>query len=1063
MSDALLVSLSGAVDMALRCPEVGSVNFNLLNAVLQAMIHQMKLDECSVEIRGPETECLQKLMATANSTLSVKLTDYSVNYDPRKKEQQKESEKTWNIVVVDTKQETDLTKEDTAHQPHVIVPVSDERFQELESGMDYLKVKMKEILELPKDSNIVEAMRSLEYRDAEHTSVLNPASEMWQMLSLSKRIDTVEAGITQLTTTIDAFMNEIVDTLYNESEDSANAHITGNETTEPRETSFVKVDQHGEESKTKDVSSRTERASQALDARKKLSMNHKNVPSNSRNDSNSRVSRSSFFLTFAQRLDALEKKIEILPFDHEKTHDVAPPSSPVGSEIDDTIVLSQLEMVKRTVSHLEGVVLGVSERLDNLANTGNTGNNLGGMKKRLDEIEETLKELKSGFTGKKQTDLTPGTNADQSKRIEDKILSTLDKKLKIVNEEQSRNVASIQNQILMVERDLGGMEEQVNSLLEQEDRSTVIELVKQVEQLQEDVAKISTAAEDMVTGHTDRKEIIDKMLEDIEDMKVLKADRQDVDEALLEKADTDIMKDGLNRKVSHHHFEEVYEEIRTSFQDSADRLKEQEELWFKTLEDIQIAVGNKIDKIDEIDPLRRNMNQKIRVLQDQIDILNQSKEEQDAAATKKRIIRDMNCLSCDKPAYIKKFNEHSQFPEPPVVSGKPSMKPYLTYELDAVRQQKKCLTQGRNMNFLEQAVQQNKPAEQKSVKTGRLGHLCNRYCGGSHTITTAQQRVTYAQGHCLEQLGPKVKSLQDSFMVGTDGKVYKSNENAETRRHSCQNNAPPVPPTCNMFPCTGGSSGMSTERTAATSGPRPIAKNIEGAISKGLQDSKIVNESVDDDDYEIQMKQDITPRRIYRDNSLLQPPPITLDTIQEETSSTGTGNTTSRTIEPLDLSGIISPRVEREFPEKYTSSPVMPEKSPNTRIASLMKIHIKKAAATRDSLSTKIDTTSLKASLAKRPSTRRGSRRGSVIARQQTTQLSGDDLLDPIKNPIPSYYLPDPNKVRFGNRPDHNKMVLVTLENYDHVKAIDRPILPERVADRERLVKEEKKPTKKAK
>lgn len=60
---------------------------------------------------------------------------------------------------MDTKKETDASKKDTVHQPHVIVPVSDERFQKLESSMEYLKVKMKEILELPNDSNIVEAMR----------------------------------------------------------------------------------------------------------------------------------------------------------------------------------------------------------------------------------------------------------------------------------------------------------------------------------------------------------------------------------------------------------------------------------------------------------------------------------------------------------------------------------------------------------------------------------------------------------------------------------------------------------------------------------------------------------------------------------------------------------------------------------------------------------------------------------------------------------------------------------------------------------------------------------------
>lgn len=54
----------------------------------------------------------------------------------------------------------------------------------------------------------------------------------------------------------------------------------------------------------------------------------------------------------------------------------------------------------------------------------------------------------------------------------------------------------------------------------------------------------------------------------------------------------------------------------------------------------------------------------------------------------------------------------------------------------------------------------------------RPGHLCNRYCGGSHTITTPQQRVTYAKGHCHELLGPKIIPISGcSYMVGTDGKV----------------------------------------------------------------------------------------------------------------------------------------------------------------------------------------------------------------------------------------------------------------------------------------------------
>lgn len=52
-------------------------------------------------------------------------------------------------------------------------------------------------------------------------------------------------------------------------------------------------------------------------------------------------------------------------------------------------------------------------------------------------------------------------------------------------------------------------------------------------------------------------------------------------------------------------------------------------------------------------------------------------------------------------------------------------------------------------------------------------HLCNRYCGGSHTITTPQQRVM-RMGHFLAQWGPESIQLTDGMIQGTDGKMYRS-------------------------------------------------------------------------------------------------------------------------------------------------------------------------------------------------------------------------------------------------------------------------------------------------
>ena len=52
-------------------------------------------------------------------------------------------------------------------------------------------------------------------------------------------------------------------------------------------------------------------------------------------------------------------------------------------------------------------------------------------------------------------------------------------------------------------------------------------------------------------------------------------------------------------------------------------------------------------------------------------------------------------------------------------------------------------------------------------------HLCNRYCGGSHTIITPQQKVMRI-GHFINQWGPQVVQLSEGFIEGTDGQMYRS-------------------------------------------------------------------------------------------------------------------------------------------------------------------------------------------------------------------------------------------------------------------------------------------------
>lgn len=60
--------------------------------------------------------------------------------------------------------------------------------------------------------------------------------------------------------------------------------------------------------------------------------------------------------------------------------------------------------------------------------------------------------------------------------------------------------------------------------------------------------------------------------------------------------------------------------------------------------------------------------------------------------------------------------------------------------------------------------------------------MCNRYCGGSHTVTTPQQRVARV-GHFLEQWGPEIAPVNDTHVRGTDGQVrfFHTNEDRLTK------------------------------------------------------------------------------------------------------------------------------------------------------------------------------------------------------------------------------------------------------------------------------------------
>ncbi|CAG9107573.1 unnamed protein product [Plutella xylostella] len=294
----------------------------------------------------------------------------------------------------------------------------------------------------------------------------------------------------------------------------------------------------------------------------------------------------------------------------------------------------------------------------------------------------------------------------------------------------------------------------------------ISEVFDTVNNLQSQLHDLSASAQQLAAEKTERERNINTLLEQIELLKVTKMDREDVIEAMADKVDLQM----LTRKVSRDQFETACDDLAKGLENTLEKLNMQESLWQQALDDIQREIETKLDKL-ELCPVKEFFNSKLRQLQENLKKIAALKREVEAAGTKRKLLRDVKCISCDAEAVMSV--EPPPPPAPRAAQPTMSMKPYLTYELDAIRKQQACPVQQRNMRDWEhigKQMTQVKPLRARSAVSDK--HLCSRYCGGSHTVTTAAQRVART-GHFLAQWGPDVLPLTTALAAGDDGKFYR--------------------------------------------------------------------------------------------------------------------------------------------------------------------------------------------------------------------------------------------------------------------------------------------------
>ncbi|XP_076270897.1 uncharacterized protein LOC143202861 isoform X2 [Rhynchophorus ferrugineus] len=771
-----IISLPQMVDLALNSPEVGIVNFTVLHSLLHVIVNQLDLGEINVEFRGSDSERLQNYIATAKPGPIVTLTEYTVGPDGKgrkkrrggrrksgeekvkKDENQKEkeiaiirkeedvqdtvgsSESYQTIVVVEP-----ASREKLADTPKFTIALTKEQLGKLQKDIKDLQKQVKELTEMPGNIGLIDAIRSS--KDGSNSPIL----DMFQILTLVKRLDATEAAMNKLASMMEDLAKGQANLVMEAGRQSAVAFKDETKPSTPSQGAMELV-------------AKSQELRQSLDGTIGGGANIVEI-SNSIKELEQRVTK----LENAKPTGSRRVSIDSEPTKSsmKKTSAVASGEfvMPEGGIDLDSTDLSQIPPTE-AIAFLQRGLIDLKEFFSN--------NDSGAQ-----ALKEVL-EMKDALLSKdNDQNMPPDVKLGQM----DLRINELKEQVSTLDTVYHQQFANIKDKIDHLDKEISAIWERINTGLPGGEASAKIEgqniseICDKLVELQEEMNELAETAHKLMAEKEGKESTLEVMAEQIELLKTVKADKEDLEDALADKADAC----QINRKVSHEQFDAAYDEITKALEDNLFKLKEQEELWTQSLNELQREIGNKLDKM-ELMPLKDFINAKLKGIQDKVKKISSLKQEHEAAGTKCKILRNVNCISCDADVVMKKQTDITLLPKPYAMPPPKSPGPYLAYELDQLRKNQKTLPNSKNLNMFESAIQFAK------MKTADKDHICNRYCGGSHTVTTPQQRVMRV-GHFMEQWGPEISPINEVLVKGTDGQFYKGRDDAMLK--SLANERPP--------------------------------------------------------------------------------------------------------------------------------------------------------------------------------------------------------------------------------------------------------------------------------
>ncbi|XP_069685948.1 glutamine-rich protein 2-like [Periplaneta americana] len=665
---SIIITLSHLADLALGSPELGAVNFNVLHTLLQVMIRQMNLDKTQVEFRGSDYDRIKTVMKSAPSSPTLKLSEYILNIEdsegnitkisskdtkkPEKKHKEKPTSEAVQEAKTEQKQEESGEIEpagsvilveqagDKDKQGKVIdrqvdkekpkIEVSQEDIEKVNKKMSHLEKQVQDMQSIPSNEELINRTRS--------SSQTTPVNDMWQIMNITKRMDAAEDCVNKLTSMVEDLAKG-TDTTGKTSDDASKPSTKPPsifERLDSLENRISKLEQNKgvysstQSSDTTEPSSGTKQAGGAP-------INYDNM-------------------TTDQVLTTLRKELEQIRY-----------------EVDN--IESQIKQVTSIAERIP-----CQDFLDGLQEVQD-------LKTKMETFTAMLKD-KAELLGGEEEELEGGSPRGLVRQLEDKI-NMCEEQVEDMRNFFTALLKDVHTQISKLEKELGEMNEEVHSATlvggeYSQDPVGMSDICNTIRVIQEDLQNLNQTAIREMDDRLEKEMHIKALLEQIEILKSIKADREDLEDALAEKADQNM----VNRKVSYDQFDAACDDLSKGLDEALAKLTEQESLWQQVLDGVQREIENKLDKI-ELPQLKDFVNSKLKTIQQRLKEIASMRKESEAAGTKLKLLRNVNCISCNSDVVMKTERETPSIPAPDPMPASRNMRPYLTYELDMVRKQQR--------------------------------------------------------------------------------------------------------------------------------------------------------------------------------------------------------------------------------------------------------------------------------------------------------------------------------------------------------------------------------------